>query len=565
MKGYRLVGLALGLLLGTWGLVIGCRQPESASDGQGVPAEEISLTEEEFARAKQLFFNDCAGCHGTTRRGATGPHLLPEAPEGSTYPGTRQLGTAAIKAFITNGTPGGMPDWGRQGILSEEEIDLLARFLQLPPPPIPPMNLEDMRASWKVHVPVEQRPTRPQHNRNWRNFVGVVLRDAGKVAIIDGDTKELVSIVNTGFAVHILRSSASGRYFYSVGRDGKVTLIDLWMDPPQMVAEIKSAYDARSVDVSKYKGPKGDFIDKYAILGGYNPPHFVILDGLTLEPLKIIRTSGYDVNEGAFYDEARVASIVASHHDPLWVVNVKETGQIWLVDYSGVAQGKVSIDVLKAEQFLHDGGWDHTKRYFLVAANNKNKVVVVDVQEKEVEAIVETGRRPHPGRGANFYNPTYGHLWATGHLGDNTIALIATDPGPNQWKVVKKLELPGVGGGTLFIKTHPKSRHLWVDRTLNNDPELQRTIYVFDTETLELFKELKIPESIPNARAVHLEFNQNGDEVWVSAWGRKDDPSTNAILIYDDRTLELKQIIQGDWLITPTGKFNVYNTANDIY
>ena len=47
--------------------------------------------------------------------------------------------------------------------------------------------------------------------RNWENYIGVVMRDAGQVAIIDGDTRERVAIVNTGFAVHILRSSSSGR------------------------------------------------------------------------------------------------------------------------------------------------------------------------------------------------------------------------------------------------------------------------------------------------------------------------------------------------------------------
>ena len=33
----------------------------------------------------------------------------------------------------------------------------------------------------------------------------MTLRDAGKVAIIDGDTKEVVTILPTGYAVHISR------------------------------------------------------------------------------------------------------------------------------------------------------------------------------------------------------------------------------------------------------------------------------------------------------------------------------------------------------------------------
>jgi nitrite reductase (NO-forming)/hydroxylamine reductase len=36
----------------------------------------------------------------------------------------------------------------------------------------------------------------------------VTLRDTGEVALIDGDTKDLRSIVKTGYAVHISRLSA---------------------------------------------------------------------------------------------------------------------------------------------------------------------------------------------------------------------------------------------------------------------------------------------------------------------------------------------------------------------
>ena len=64
---------------------------------------------------------------------------------------------------------------------------------------------------------------------------------------------------------------------------------------------------------------------------------------------------------------------------------------------------------------------------------------------------------PHPGRGANFVDPKNGPVWATGHLGDDSISLIGTDPkghAKNAWKVVRTLK--GTGGGSLFLKTHPK-------------------------------------------------------------------------------------------------------------
>ena len=38
-----------------------------------------------------------------------------------------------------------------------------------------------------------------------------------------------------------------------------------------------------------------------------------------------------------------------------------------------------------------------------------------------------------------------------------------------------------------------------------------------------------------------------------------------AIVVYDDKTLALKKVITDPKMITPTGKFNVYNTQHDIY
>ncbi len=64
------------------------------------------------------------------------------------------------------------------------------------------------------------------------------------------------------------------------------------------------------------------------------------------------------------------------------------------------------------------------------------------------------GKIPHPGRGANFVHPQFGPVWATSHLGDETIALIGTDPAKHKdqaWRVVQTLK--GQGGGSLFIKT----------------------------------------------------------------------------------------------------------------
>ncbi|MFZ1797828.1 MAG: cytochrome D1 domain-containing protein, partial [Dokdonella sp.] len=398
---------------------------------------------------------------------------------------------------------------------------------------------------------------------NIDNFFAVTLRDSGEIALIDGDSKKIINIIKTGYAVHISRLSHSGRYVYTIGRDGKIDLIDLWMKKPERVAEIKIGLEARSVETSKYKG----FEDKLAIAGAYWPPQFVIMDGPTLKPLKIVSTRGPTVDTQEYHPEPRVAAIVASHEHPDFIVNVKETGRVLMVDYSNL--DALTITTLDAARFLHDGGWDVTKRYFLTAANQSDKIAVVDSRERKMAALVDVDKIPHPGRGANFTHPKFGPVWGTSALGNEKITLIGTDPEKhpdNAWKVVQVLK--GQGGGSLFIKTHPKSRNLWVDTTLNPDPKLSQSIAVFDIDNLDAgYKVLPIAEWAKLGegakRVVQPEYNARGDEVWFSVWNAKDKQS--ALVVVDDKTRKLKKVIKDKHLITPTGKFNVHNTVDDVY
>jgi nitrite reductase (NO-forming) / hydroxylamine reductase len=527
--------------------------PETARrlvDSEGPP-----ITHAEWARSTELYFERCAGCHGVLRHGATGKPLTPDI--------TREKGTDYLKALITYGSPAGMPNWGTSGDLSEAEIQAMAHFLQHEPPAPPEFGMEEMRATWKVIVPPEARPTKPQHDRNIDNFFAVTLRDAGEIAIIDGDTKEIVSVVETGYAVHITRPSASGRYAITIGRDAKIDMIDLWANPPNRVAEIKIGLEARSVETSKYKG----YEDRYAIAGAYWPPQYVVMDGDTLEPLKIVSTRGMTVDTQEYHPEPRVAAIVSSHEHPEFIVNVKETGQILLVDYSNVNALKTTT--IGAARFLHDGGWDSSKRYFLTAANQSDKIAVVDARDQALEALIHVERIPHPGRGANVNDPKYGPVWITSALGNADISFIATDPEKHPehaWKVVRVLQ--GQGGGSLFVKTHPKSRNLWVDTPLHPEEKVSQSIAVFSIDDFEAgYEVLPIAEwanlGPGPKRVVQPEYNKAGDEVWFSVWNTMD--ARSAIVVVDDKTRELKHVIDDERIVTPTGKFNIYNTMHDVY
>ena len=84
--------------------------------------------------------------------------------------------------------------------------------------------------------------------------------------------------------------------------------------------------------------------------------------------------------------------------------------------------------------------------------------------------------------------------------------------------------LKGAGGGSLFIKTHPKSRNLWVDTPLHPDAANSQSIAVFDIRNLDKgYEVLPIREwaGIKDdgaKRIVQPEYNKDGDEVWFSVW-----------------------------------------------
>ena len=154
-----------------------------------------------------------------------------------------------------------------------------------------------------------------------------------------------------------------------------------------------------------------------------------ILDGDTLEPKKIVSTRGMTVDTQEYHPEPRVAAIVASHERPEFIVNVKETGNILLVDYEDLDNLKVTT--INAPRFLHDGGWDSTQRYFLTAANKSNKIAVIDSKDRELEALIDKVIADDAVKGAII---TSAKKDFAGGMDLNVIAQMKADAGDNPAK-----------------------------------------------------------------------------------------------------------------------------------
>lgn len=465
--------------------------------------------------ADQYYLDSCAGCHGTDRRGATGPALLPERlSEDDTY----------YASVIADGKPGTvMPPWGTQ--LNGEDINTLVAFLRSDTGEGPPQwTFEDVVASHEVLIADADLVTEPVHDADVDDLMLVTEREAQGFAVIDGATHEFLGKVPASYRAHgYTFSPTDSRWAYNMGRDGWVFKVDLWSLQP--VAKVRIGLDSRSVAISDD--------GRYLIAANYVPATAVILDAATLEPLKLIPTVATNP-EGELVD-SRVATILDVSPDlvgPYFLVALKEAGQVWRIDWS---QPDFPItSVTNVGHVLHDGFLSPDNTTFYLAAQTDNWMAAIDVATMTVVDKISTGEIPHPGSGATWEHEgiAYG---ATTHAGEGLVTIWDLDTNV----IVASVETAGAG---LFIRAHDDSPYVWADAVFAEEPH---AITVFSkAPPFEVVGTLS-----DGVRTLHPEFTPEGDFVYVSDW------DGNAVRVYDATTLELVTEIED--IVTPTGIFSV--------
>ena len=314
--------------------------------------------------------------------------------------------------------------------------------------------------------------------------------------------------------------------------------------------------------------------DKYAIAGAYWPPQYVIMDGVTLEPLKIVCTRGMIYDEQNYHPEPRVASIVASHYRPEFVVNVKETGLHRPGRLHRPRQSQGDLDrgrALPARRRL--------RPHRPLLPGGRQRPQQGGGRRHQGGQARRRWSRPRAPRRIPAAAPTsstqkFGPVWATSHLGSEHVTLIGTDPEghpEHAWKVVQTLE--GQGGGSLFVKTHPNSRNLYVDTPLNPEAEIAASVAVFEIDDLDdrttrsntrccrsASGRASRRASAGSSRASSTRTAPRSGSRSGTARTRRAPSSSSTT-----RRWQLKKVIKDPRIVTPTGKFNVLNTRKDIY
>jgi nitrite reductase (NO-forming)/hydroxylamine reductase len=513
---------------------------------QYVTSSGPPMSVSEFDRARSLYYGHCTGCHGVLREGTAGSPLTPVL--------MRQRGTEYLQAVINYGSSAGMFNWGTSDALTAEEINMLARFLQHPVPQAPDMTEADVRASWSLEVPLKDRPEVPQGRHPLDELFVVTLHDVAQIALIHGPSRRVIGTVATGQSPHRVRGSASGRYLYVIARDGSLSMVDLYARNPRRVASVRVGYEARAVGASRHP----DYADRYVLAGAYWPPQLVLLDGRTLEPLKLISTRGRTADGGRYHPEPRVSDIAGSYLRPEFIANVKETGRVYLFPY--YATDRLQLVDIGATAELRAGTFSKDKRYFITPAD-VNAISVLDTKEQrqvaQIPARVFAG-----GPGVTYDDPEYGPVWSTSTMVEDEIISIGTDPEghPNYaWEKVRSLK--GPGSGSMFMASHPASANLWVDSPLNADETVSQSVAVFDKRDLDAgYRSIDVAAIADvgegPSRVLQPTYDPTGREVWVVVWNPQD--LNSAIVVIDDRTLKPLAVIDDPRLITPT---RIYSLA----
>ena len=465
--------------------------------------------------ADEYFLDSCAGCHGTDRRGATGPALLPERLSQS---------DEYYVDVILNGKPGTvMPPWNAQ--LSEVDAQTLVDFIRSDTGEGPPQwTFADVEASHEVLVPADRLPASPTHDADVANLMLVTEREAQAIAVIDGDAHELVAKIPASYRAHgYTFSPVEERWAYNMGRDGWVFKIDLYSLQP--VAKVRIGLDSRALAISDD--------GNYLIAGNYVPTTAVILDAHTLEPLRIMQATAADP-EGEIV-ESRVATILDTAPDlvgPYFLVALKEAGQVWRVDWSQPDFPVTAVS--NVGHILHDGFLSPDNRSFYLAAQTDDWMAVVDVETMEFSRRIETGITPHPGSGATWESDDveYG---ATVHAGEGKVTVwdLATD------EIVGTVTTAGAG---LFIRASEHSPYVWADSVFAEEPH---SVTVFEKAPPFAV----VGTLTEGLRTLHPEFTDDGAFAYISDW------DANVVRVYDAATLELVAEIPD--IVTPTGIFNV--------
>ncbi|MCP5409731.1 MAG: cytochrome C [Chromatiaceae bacterium] len=485
---------------------------------------------EDFDEAERLYTDHCAVCHGADRGGYIGPALNSDQT-GLTL---KQISTKIHIGGATTLMPP-HPTW--PGKLSIKEMDLLASLITTRPKQPLSWGLNDIRNSLEVLVADEStlpdKPTYPIENLD--DLMAVMARGrfaAGhqaKVVFFDGRTNKKIGEVQTDFAPHLIDfHPKQERWAYVRDDIGYIFKIDLYS--LMIVRKVRAGLNGTSLAVSRD--------GRYLAAGSFVPNTAVILDAVTLEPLKLIELRGIDP-DGKMV-EADSGMITSTPFADYFVIALEQAGQIWILDLN--IPDMPITKITNVGRHLHDAFLSPDGRYVVVSSYDDNINAVIDLADKRIAKKISAGCQPHLGSGAVVRS--HGRLLGIG----TNIGTRPCEPyevtvfDMDTFEVVKRIP---VLGPTESPAAHPKAPYIVID-IVGTGPDA-RKIQFINKRSLEVVRTLTVPGH-PLGHSHFPEYTARGDYLYVSSGY-----SGDQIVIYDAYTLKK---VKTESIEVPAGIFS---------
>jgi len=342
--------------------------------------------------------------------------------------------------------------------------------------------------------------------------------------------------VPTGFAPHLVDFHPSEpRWAYIRDDAGWVHKVDLYS--MRTVRKVRAGLNGTSLAVS-HDG-------RFVAAGSYVPHTMVIMDAMTLEPLRLIDLEGVDP-QGQMV-EADAGIITATPYANWFVVALEQAGQVWIIDLDSPEMPITTIP--NVGRHLHDGFLSPDGRYFVVSSYDDHWNAVIDLAEARIVRKVPAGCKPHLGSGAVL--PWNGRLIGIGtNIGeDDCKSFEATVFDMENFEVIKRIP---VIGPTESPAAHPDAPYIIAD-IVGTGPNASKLQFI-DRESLEVVHTLEVAGTLGHSH--FPEYTARGDFFYVSARYRGDRSSGGLggqLAIFDSRTLRQVKSIPVD---VPAGVFS---------
>ena len=334
----------------------------------------------------------------------------------------------------------------------------------------------------------------------------VVERASGSLQVVDdGKRAGVARIEGLGDLSHAsLVYSGDGRFAYVFGRDGGLTKVDL--------ASAKAV--ARVVQAGNSIGGAISRDGRIVAVANYEPGGVKLFDAETLELLSEIPAT-----YGAEGKRAKVVGI-ADAPGARFVFSLFEAGEIWVADVADPRRPRVR-KLANVGREPYDALITPDGRYYIAGLFGEDGLALVDLGNVEAGAkriLADYGRGQEK---LPVYKMPHLRGWAVAGayaflpaIGRHEVLVVERA----SWREVARIP---AHGQPVFVMARPDGKQVWVNFAFpRND-----TVQVIDVARLAVVQTLQ-----PGKTVLHMEFNDAGDEVWISA--RDDD----RVVVYDTAT-----------------------------